>query len=75
MRLSILRLATKYQMDDIRYHIVSLLELDWPNTLEQWDSNEVMLQHQWVDLDVHKMWNKDQKADIIAPEPGKSYFG
>jgi hypothetical protein len=32
-----LRLSTKYQVDDVRQHIVSILEAEWPTTLQGWD--------------------------------------
>lgn len=75
MRLSVLRLATKYQMDRIRTHIVSLLEADWPSTLKQWDANEAILRHQWNDADVPSDPLEDSTVvDSLAPEPGKRYY-
>lgn len=35
-----LKLATKYQIDDIRKAIIERLESDWPQTLGQWDALE-----------------------------------
>jgi hypothetical protein len=32
-----LKLATKYQADRMRKHIISYLEKDWPTTLDDWD--------------------------------------
>ncbi|KAH9934530.1 uncharacterized protein BXZ73DRAFT_89614 [Epithele typhae] len=40
---TILRLADKYFMDDLRAHLISQVTSDWPTTLEAWDARQASL--------------------------------
>jgi hypothetical protein len=57
-----LKLATKYQVDDLRARIITQLELDWPTTLDSWEKREDYMQK--------NRSGDDSASDIRAhPEP------
>ncbi|KAJ3484240.1 hypothetical protein NLI96_g5772 [Meripilus lineatus] len=39
-----LRLATKYEMTKLRSHLVNVLLMDWPTTLQEWDDAQSLVQ-------------------------------
>ncbi|KAH7905914.1 hypothetical protein BJ138DRAFT_1105594 [Hygrophoropsis aurantiaca] len=67
---SVLSLSTKYGMDRMRNHIVSLLERDWPQTLWHWDSLEDEIDRlicTWDDSG--SPTHPDSRLDDYFPEP------
>ena len=59
-----LRLATKYQIDPVRARIVSVLQADYPPSLEKWDANEDAKKHD-PDVLLGSSWWE------LFPDPGE----
>ncbi|KAF8590732.1 hypothetical protein K439DRAFT_1381509 [Ramaria rubella] len=57
----ILRLATKYEVDNLRGLIITILSTDWPSDLASWDKNEAEIAEMSQPL--------DYPMDLYLPEP------
>lgn len=61
-----LRLATKYQMDSLRNRFASILQRDWPSSLQGWDDNEAE-----IAKESQKLLARGRPGeDAPFPEPG-----
>jgi len=58
-----LKLATKYQVDDLRARIITQLELDWPTTLQGWEKREDYV------AEMQKNRSGDDSASDIRAHP------
>ena len=48
-----LRLATKYEKDDLRSHLIEILLHDWPQSLNAWDKYQKVLEQDMVENDAY----------------------
>lgn len=70
-----LRLATKYDMEELRREIISALVVEWPTTLEEWDLNEESIKTQFTSIeDQGEYWEMYHNRDFPSwtPDPSKN---
>ena len=62
----ILRLSNKYGMDHFRHRIVEHLELDWPQSLDQWDKLEDEIHS--IKISGHTQQSNDPRLQWTYPD-------
>lgn len=61
----LLRLSTKYGVEDWRKRIIAFFEAEWPTTLKGWDALEIE-----IDSLIRSLGLSGEAIDEHLPEPG-----
>jgi hypothetical protein len=72
----IIRLARKYQADDLRMHCIEIFKTAWPVTLEEWDAREREVVRLWNELLPFDSadYDGDNTLQRYLPDPGRMSY-